>query len=802
MKTLVYYRHWLFGILAVLALVCARPAQAASPLGLRAASPAPGAVLTMAPDRIRLDFSQPPPSTLQVDVMNRQGQSVETAPVTIQGAVATIAVHLATPGIYTVLAGPSSYTFTYWHGGSLPPPLLEAAAGGPSASPVRPFVQWSWAVCALESLILVGGIPIAFGSEDRRLLRSLRPVGVRAGLVLAAAALIGDVAHVASILQTPWLSAWASPFFGPLLHAGLGDAWLLMAAAGLIEAVAWTGGTKAAPLGALAGLAALAGCIWSAPLLQTGDVWGLILAAVAGISLGTAFGRLPFTLRQSRPANAAVYFFGVLGLCATGGFLTFGVQHNLTSWMAVALGTVPLIVLASILRQRPLPAMRWIWVVGAECGLLISLLAIGRIAVTASTVERVLTPITSWAVTQKANGDTLSLQTATPGPNTLRLRIPGSKASEISLQVSDRDASGLQEKLSVHRTTPGTFIAVTDALSLVGNWTIALPGGPSFAIALSAASGKACVSGFVGFNAAVAHLGSPVTALAVTPNDPTEALAATATHIYRTRNSGLNWIAAPSRPAGTILALAIGRYGTWYALTSEGVMVSKTSGSTWSPLSALPGVATAIFLPLFPSGNPGWAVIGGMLHQQVLQLNAHGGYATVWHRGAALPGTVTSLVSLPASSGPPPLLVGGPNGLWQSSNGGQSWQSITTAAIHQLALGPNDTAWAVESDAISVYTWSAASGWQRNPTPLKDPPGTPASVAAAESGNTVFAADPGQGLFATTNGGSTWHSVGCPTASPELLAGTYWPDTTTAPGTPALVYVADASGNLVALSAP
>ncbi len=804
MKTRTHRRHWfwLFGILALLVGVYPRPAHAGSSLGLRAASPAPGAVVIIAPNTIRLDFSQAPPDTLQVGVLNSQGQSVATAPASIRGTMATIPLHLAAPGVYTVLAGPSSYTFTYWHGGALPPSLLEAAAGGPSTSPIRPLVQWSWALCALESLILMGGIPIAFGAGDGRVLRSLRPVGVRAGLMLAAAALVGDVAHVAGILQVPWFDAWTTPFFGPLLHTGLSVAWLWIAAAGLVAAVAWAGGTRAAPLGALASLTALAGCIWAVPVLHSSGAWATILAAVAGISLAIVFGRLPFTLRQSRPANISVYAFGILGLCATGGLLGLALRHNLASWIAFAFGMGPLLVLATVLRRRPLPAVRWMWVVSAEFALLVSLLAIGRTAVTAPMAERVLAPISSWAWTQSAHGATLSLQTANPGPNTLRLRIPGSNASEVSLVLSDRDAADLQERISVHRTAPGTFIVVTDALSLVGNWTVQVPSGPSFAVTLTAPSGKACVSGFVGFTAAVAHLGSPVTALAVTPNDPTEALAATATDIYRTRNSGLNWTPVPTRPAGTISALAIGRYGAWYALTAQGVMVSNTSGATWSPLASLPGAATAMYLPLFPSGNPGWAVSGGLLHQEVLQLNAHGGYSSVWRAGQSLPGTITSMVSLPAVSGSPPLLAGGPNGLWQSSNGGQSWRNVTVNAIQQVVLGPNNTAWAVETGGIAVYTWSSVEGWQPNQTAIEDPPGTPSSVAVAQAGNAVFAADPDQGLFATTNGGNTWQSVGCPTASPELLAGTYWPDTTTAPGTPALVYVADASGDLVALSAP
>lgn len=790
------------GVVLVAALaLCAGHALAAT-VG---PSPAPGAIITAPPQAVTVPLTGQTTDPT-VWVLDTQGTNRTTAPAVVQGDAATVPVRLDGPGVYTVLYGggdgppTASYTFTLWRGGPLPPVLAEAARGGPAAGNPAPGV-WLWSLIAfVMMLVLVGGIPHALsggGSGSR----PLRRVGARAGVGLALSSLLAACYRAASLLRLPLPRAIHSPLFIPLLMAGLGPAWLVAAAAGLVAAIAGLAG--GAIIAVPVALVAMFACLFSVPLLAAHPV--LIPLAVVGCLLGGgSAGALPFTLRNGRgQAGPGPIVLLAASWAALLGLLYFAHRTGALSLAradaVAAVGVIGIVLLASARgRRRSRPAA------ACQLALVIGLGLCAPLAV--RTLAREPAPEVPGTVIGARAGTSIAVTSVAPGANTVTVSLPRGSApsTAIDLSVSNPEQPALDRTLTLPRARGGTYLVTTDALSIPGRWQLSVQGAvtTTFALILPQTLPTSCTTGFLGFRAVTAHLSHPVTATTTMPGDPERALVASGERIYVTRDGGLTWVPVPGWSRGTVTALAIGEYGRWYALTPGGVWSTVDSGATWQAEAGIYGAATAAYLPLYPAGNPGWLAVGGRIYEQGLGRDVYGGTVAIWLGSFPLPATATAVASLPpvTTGASAPLLVGGPSGLWGSLNGGYSFQKLASTAVTQLVGGPNDTIWAVGPEGLSAYSPTSGSWQAVLPSPQSGLPAPATSVALDPAGD-VFAAVPGQGLFERGAAGP-WRSIGCPGATPTLLTGTYSVGSPVPPGTPPLVYVADDQGNLVALQSP
>jgi hypothetical protein len=123
---------------------------------------------------------------------------------------------------------------------------------------------------------------------------------------------------------------------------------------------------------------------------------------------------------------------------------------------------------------------------------------------------------------------------------------------------------------------------------------------------------------------------------------------------------------------------------------------------------------------------------------------------------------------------------------------GAPWQRVLAAPVDGVTVGPGDSLWAVGPSGL--YQAAGPLGPWRQVVAV----GGTAVAVGGPTGATLYVARPGQGLWASEDGGATWSVAGCPVGTAQALAGTFWPGQAAPPGGPAL-YVADGRGDVAAV---
>jgi methionine-rich copper-binding protein CopC len=150
---------------AVFLVLISGPLPAQAHAGLVRVQPANGSTVTTAPTRVRLVFDENIRSPSAIIVTDPSGHHVQTGQVRLLNNTASIAVHIVSPGAYTVayrvvsadghpVAAQTSFTVggTQEAGGSTTKPDTGAAGGG--------GVSTGWVVGGIAVLALLGGVAL------------------------------------------------------------------------------------------------------------------------------------------------------------------------------------------------------------------------------------------------------------------------------------------------------------------------------------------------------------------------------------------------------------------------------------------------------------------------------------------------------------------------------------------------------------------------------------------------------------------------------------------------------------------
>ncbi len=773
-------------------------AAGALPAKAVAVRPAPGVVLTSGPRAVTVHFPASPAPPVQLQVLDTRGDE-RAGPVGVRGTVAQVAVAAMAPGTYTVLwstgQAQGASTFTVWRGGPLPPSLARAAYGGATAVPPGFWLDLWTTVALAGALFFLGGAAGVGGAPRHGTAR-------RGALSLIAGAVSAALERVALAADAGFPRLLRSPLFPALVGRGVALDGLLAAAVALLGLVALP---RRRPLAIGAAALTLGLLVATLPPLRTG---ALLPAWAAAAGLALAAGGLPgLSRRRTQEARTATRWIGA-ALAASGGVVLF--LRVVAAGPALSAGPLPLaaglgtlaglIALACAVLPRPPRG-------AAACGAL-------SLVVAAAAFSPVLTrpaPGVRGALTLRGNGTpgvsvssggvTLRLSSARAGANTVEVLDGRTDTPLLPLTISLVGGPRVSGTVGAVRMAAGVYAAATTAFSVPGTWRVTVAG-RTLAVRVGGNSLGACRS-FPGRAARWAALGGPVLALTAAPGAPDTALAATARGVFATSNGGRTWTLAGD--PGRTTALAVDRYGQWWAATPAGLRTSQNGGVSWLPVPGLKGAAGAVFTPVYPSGVPLWAVVGGSLFERTWQ-TTFTGLQTTWGLAATVPAGAALFTAVPPAvpqagqagaarwqGQPVSLLAGGPGGLWQSTSGSASWARVLSAPVRDVAVGAG-ALWAAGPDGLYAAA-HAAGPWRA----VQGLGGATAVAVGGPSGGTLFAARPGAGLLRSTDGGRTWTSAGCPVGTVTLLAGTYERGRPAPLSPEPVVYLADARGDVVAV---
>lgn len=302
---------------------------------------------------------------------------------------------------------------------------------------------------------------------------------------------------------------------------------------------------------------------------------------------------------------------------------------------------------------------------------------------------------------------------------------------------------------SVRRRVSIAVLAVMAALVSLAALAVAAP---------AVASGCAGVQtvGSTGWvrSLAPAFPSGSLTTYAVAPRTPTTMLATNGVVIDQSDDFGCHWSSSFTVPltptaaypfsskTATITSLVIGTSGSMYAVANDvghpHVLRSSDNGKTWQTADS--GIVAAD-----PSATPPLLVVSP--NPSYLYLVVH------------------------AASG----ASAGPDVLYESSNGGQSWSQTTPAPsllqtnpsaphINDLAINPANpkVVWAATSVGLLVSI-DGGSTWSQAPVGGTDAIALVNTYARASRAAGVIAYDATQAVaFQSTDGGATWNTIQTP----------------------------------------
>ena len=783
-------------VIAVLVWCLAAPAAAAATHLV----PAPGSVWTTAPAAATVPL--PAGATGDVALLNTAGNAVAHAQGTAASGALRLRLPTLAPGLYTLhwQAGDQrgASTFTVWRGGPLPPRLQRAAYGGPTARPAR------WLLGLLAVAALAGGavgIGSLTGSTTRR-----RALQRRALAFMALAETAAAVVHSAAAAGLGPLAIWHSPLLGPLLTRGVAlDALLAAALAAAGAVLAPRMGRAAVALAALAEAFALL----ALPVVQAAGPGALALAWIAACSLGLFAGAWPHLLRAPRvggggrgravpdPAPALRTLAVAVALAVTVPLWLY--WHPLGGTRAWVLAGAAA---AAVLLGRPGARRRRALRAATVAGLAGSILLAPALGAAAAAAGRPHLGGVVWSPARSQGRLQLQIAPLQAGTNVIQLTDPAATAATLQVVATNLDVPGLAGQLRLQRSGPGRYVLRTAALSLPGQWRIAV-GSVHFAVRVpppGQAGSSSCRTGFTLHPTRVAHLPGPIVGLATNAGDGAIALAATPTALYATADGGQRW--TPAGHLSGVRSLAIGRYGTWYAGGSFGLRVSHDGGVHWRAANGVQGAVQALSMPLYPPGAGGWALAGNRLYVRHLRVTVHGtlplwspagpapaGMAAILAIGAGKPGHVTT------------TLVGSGGGLWRGQAG--HWKAVKSPLRDPRSVVPARAGiWALGGTGLAEAA-TAAGPWHRVSLGAIGAGGRPTALATtAGGGATVLVGVRARGLLVSSDGGAHWSLAGCPGGTPTAIAGTY--STSAPPANSAsapLAYVGDANGDVAAIGA-
>jgi len=189
-----------------------------------------------------------------------------------------------------------------------------------------------------------------------------------------------------------------------------------------------------------------------------------------------------------------------------------------------------------------------------------------------------------------------------------------------------------------------------------------------------------------------------------------------------------------------------------YATTAAGLLISEDNGSSWRLL----------YNDFSGGGNIAGGGSGAAKHLHGLGVNPKD--SSVVYVGTGI-----------GDAGPRKSFFEGETLLWKSSDGGNSWQQITTGfpsqkdrTVQDILVSKHDTdtvyvgtntddyIGSVSGSGIGVFKSTNAGGkWEQLDTPFAN---IHSLCEDAADQNTVFASSP-RGVFRTTDGGSNWEEV-------------------------------------------
>jgi photosystem II stability/assembly factor-like uncharacterized protein len=320
-----------------------------------------------------------------------------------------------------------------------------------------------------------------------------------------------------------------------------------------------------------------------------------------------------------------------------------------------------------------------------------------------------------------------------------------------------------------------------------------------------------------------------IAGLAVDPVDPKHWFAGVSVGgVWETHDSGLNWLprteGQPTTSVGAI-AFAPSNSSIIYVGTGEanlffngaqaggGILKSTDAGATWTMLSALTFARTSVSSVHVHPLNPDIVIVSNVRGGQGRDwpttmpsppplgvfISTDGG--SNWNR--TLTGQVTA-VEIDAGSFnrqyaaiggdlQTPGVAGVAEGLYRSTDGGQSWANIpgpwgTSTGRIALAFAPSNSNVlyaSVEAPGPNVYrtngsllglfrsdnAWDAAPTWIRVPTDVTSPPGTTTGGYCGRtcSYNSVISVDPSNPNTLYVGASTLWRCNSC-SASPSWTA--------------------------------
>lgn len=274
-----------------------------------------------------------------------------------------------------------------------------------------------------------------------------------------------------------------------------------------------------------------------------------------------------------------------------------------------------------------------------------------------------------------------------------------------------------------------------------------------FASADSGAHWTVANSGLLdGFNAV------SISALAFTPGNPQVAFAMGDEGIYRSGDGGRTWakVLAQCCAFGTFSSLAVSPSSPLiaYAASDFGVFRSTDGGMTWSgPQSGVPSFPVAVVV------HPTNAAIAYVGSTSVFMTSDGGAH---WQpAGSGLSGQVQALAIDPTA--PSTLFAGTTDGLFETTNGGGSWnQLLSTYVVMAIAIAPSNhsalligtlNGGALSSTDGGAHWTNLNLGRSSSPVPVQ-------SVAIDPGASGTLYVGSAAGLLKSTDGGQTWTLVG------------------------------------------
>ncbi len=243
--------------------------------------------------------------------------------------------------------------------------------------------------------------------------------------------------------------------------------------------------------------------------------------------------------------------------------------------------------------------------------------------------------------------------------------------------------------------------------------------------------------------------------------------AATPDGIFISRNGGRAWRETGFTEAEeTVSALAVSpmfdQDQTVFAGTEEGTLYrSRDGGRRWEALQENLGQGPINCLWVAPDFAESRRLVAGVGAEVLISTDA----GETWRPAARLPGTILSL------TGDGPVLLAGlyDAGVWKSTDGGETWASISTGLAARgfaslasvggrlYAIGPQEGLWREEA---SGGPWRRLTGLDAY---------LPLSGRALHRPDNLLVAGQEHGILRSTDGGETWALV-CERQNVQALA--------------------------------